>query len=109
MLTPNLGTIPKLELLKTISLSFSKMLNLTTHEVGTKSANGLGIFDMSGNVWEWCSDWNSSDYYSNSSQNNPQGPSSGTYHVIRGGSWTTIAITNVCSGVDTLRAAKAQL
>ncbi|MBZ0242012.1 MAG: formylglycine-generating enzyme family protein, partial [Bacteroidales bacterium] len=55
-----------------------------THPVGQKKANELGIYDMSGNVWEWCSDWFGS--YS-SSQRNPQGASSGIYRVLRGGSW----------------------
>ncbi len=56
-----------------------------THQVGAKESNELGIYDMSGNVWELCNDWYS--YYSNSPQNNPQGPTSGTYHLLRGGSW----------------------
>ena len=56
-----------------------------THDVATKAANELGIYDMSGNVYEWCQDWY--QYYSSSSQNNPTGPSSGSSRVIRGGGW----------------------
>ena len=56
------------------------------HPVKEKQANELGIYDMSGNVREWCSDWY--DYYSSSSQTNPSGPSTGTDRVMRGGSWT---------------------
>ena len=56
-----------------------------THEVATKIPNELGIYDMSGNVWEWCQDFYDGDYYYRSPKKNPTGPSSGDYRVIRGG------------------------
>ena len=58
-----------------------------THAVGTKSPNELGIYDMSGNVYEWCQDWYSSSYYGSSPRTNPKGPNSGSNRVRRGGSW----------------------
>lgn len=62
----------------------------STHEVGTKYPNELGIYDMSGNVREWCNDW--FDYYTSSDANNPNGPDYGNMKVNRGGSWTTPAV-----------------
>ncbi|MCL2290711.1 MAG: SUMF1/EgtB/PvdO family nonheme iron enzyme [Bacteroidetes bacterium] len=56
-----------------------------TQPVGRKDPNELGIYDMSGNVWEWCLDWYNSDYYKDAPQINPTGPLTGTLRVIRGG------------------------
>jgi formylglycine-generating enzyme required for sulfatase activity len=61
------------------------------HEVGQKRANAWGLFDMLGNVWEYVSDWYEENYYQHSPSNDPQGPASGQFKVLRGGSWLNYA------------------
>ena len=70
---------------------FNDNSDLKPHPIGSRKPNGLGIYDMSGNVWQWCSDWYNDNYYTKSPKDNPKGIPSGFTHVVRGGSWNSPA------------------
>jgi formylglycine-generating enzyme required for sulfatase activity len=77
--------------------SRSGMYRQKTLPVGNFSPNALGLYDMSGNVWEWCADWFDEDYYRYGPTQNPKGPDAGTHRVIRGGTWSSTSISVRCS------------
>ena len=72
-----------------------------TTVVGSYPANGYGLYDMGGNVWEWCQDWYGGDYYNNSPTKNPSGPGTGSSRVLRGGYWNSstnlLRVANRCN------------
>ncbi|HHV36357.1 MAG TPA: SUMF1/EgtB/PvdO family nonheme iron enzyme [Candidatus Cloacimonetes bacterium] len=72
--------------INTVAWYYGNSMN-ALHDAGEKMPNSLGIYDMSGNIREWCWDWYKADYYESSPTQNPRGPDSGLYHVLRGGYW----------------------
>ncbi len=68
------------------TINFTKYV-IRKHPVGQKACNELGLYDMTGNVWEWCEDWYKWDYYKISLSENPKGPTSGNLRILRGGAW----------------------
>ena len=69
----------------------------TQTPAGVDMANGYGLYDVAGNAREWCNDWYDEDYYASSPYDNPRGPATGTFRVLRGGSWDLIAYFSRCA------------
>jgi formylglycine-generating enzyme required for sulfatase activity len=70
---------------------YEKNSGSKTHPVGQKQPNGFELYDMLGNVWEWCSDWYDQSYYGSSPGSDPKGPDSAQNRVLRGGSWDDLS------------------
>lgn len=69
--------------------------NNETQVVGFKNPNELGIYDMSGNAQEWCSDWHNVSYNNNSTTHNPQGPNQGNLKIVRGGHYKSVSTNDL--------------